>query len=244
MMAPIALTNAMIYVDNHDFTGDANQVMLDCTAAPLEFTRFRSGGWKEYVGGLKDTKFTEKGWWQVAATNDSVDADLFADLGVGNLVTTVGPAETEGQVAYLFQQSKISYNEFGKVGELAPFTLNSVGSGGVGVVRGTLVKAMGAVSATGALGTGLQLGAVSSTQKVYASFHVFGAPGTTITVLVQSATANTFAGATTRATIGPLTTAGGTWVTPVAGAITDTWWRLNVSAVTGTFTVAGAIAIQ
>ena len=243
-MAPIAITNAFVYIDNHDFTGDANQLALDCTAASLERTNFRSSGWKEFNAGLKDTKFALKGWWAVAATNDSVDADLFADLGVGNLAATVGDIETEGQPAWLFQLSKLAYQEFGKVGELAPFSLDGVQSNGVGVTRGQLVKALGTVSATGALGSGLQLGAVSSTQKVYATFHVFGAPGTTITVQVQSATANTFAGATTRATIGPLTTAGGVWVTPVAGPITDTWWRFNVSAITGTFTVAGAIAIQ
>lgn len=243
-MAPLVLTNAFIYVDNHDFTGDSNEVSLDCTAAALDGTTFRSGGWKAPAGGLKDTKFGVKGWWAVAALNDSVDADLFTDLGVSSLATTVGAVETEGQPCWLFQQTKISYQEFGKVGELAPFQLSSVNTNSLGVVRGQLVKALGTVSATGALGTGLQLGAVGATQKMYATFHVTGAPGTSITVQIQSATANTFVGATTRATIGPLTTAGGTWVTPVAGAITDTWWRFNVSAITGTFTVAGAIAIQ
>lgn len=243
-MSVVALTNAFCYIDNHDFTGDANEITLGCSANKLDGTNFRSAGWRVPVGGLKDTKLDVKGWWQVAATNDSVDADLFTDLGVTNLAATVAAVETETSPAWMFQLEKGDYSEFGKVGDLAPFAVSAMATNSVGVLRGQLAKALGTVSATGALGSGCQLGAVSSTQKLYATFHITGAPGTTITVLVQSATANTFVGATTRATIGPLTAAGGTWLTPVAGPVTDTWWRFNVSAITGTFTVAGALAIQ
>jgi hypothetical protein len=33
-------------------------------------------------------------------------------------------------------------------------------------------------------------------------------------------------------------------MTRLAGPFTDAYWRLNVSAITGTFSVAGAIAVQ
>jgi len=242
-VAPIALTNAFCYVDNHDFTGDSNALMLNVTAAQLEKTTFRSGGWKEFLAGLKDVKFDLKGLWQ-SATLDSADTDIFPDLGVSGLVNTVADTETETLPAYLWQEAKLSFQYFGKVGDVAPFSVSSAATNNLGIVRGQLAKAMGTVSATGALGSGLNLGAISATQKLYASFHIFGTPGTTVTVVIESATANTFAGATTRATIGPLTTAGGVWLTPVAGAQTDTWWRYRVSAITGTFTVAGALAVQ
>src|SRR6266545_2313541 len=187
--------------------------MLTCDAAQLDASVFRGAGWKAFAGGLKDTKFDLKGWWQ-ASTPDSADSDLFPDLGTGSLAATVAAAETEAGPAWMWQLAKLNVQMFGKIGDLAP------------------------------LGSGCNLGAVSATLKLYATFHVFGTPGTTITVVIESAAASNFAGATTRATIGPLTTAGGTWLTPVAGAVTDTWWRLRVTAITGTFTVAGAIGIQ
>jgi len=243
VVSVLALTNAYCYIDNHDFTGDANDLMLTCDAAQLDASVFRGAGWKAFAGGLKDTKFDLKGWWQ-ASTPDSADSDLFPDLGTGSLAATVAAAETEAGPAWMWQLAKLNVQMFGKIGDLAPFAAGAVTTNNVGVIRGQLGKAMGTVSATGALGSGCNLGAVSATQKLYATFHVFGTPGTTITVVIESAAASNFAGATTRATIGPLTTAGGTWLTPVAGAVTDTWWRLRVTAITGTFTVAGAIGIQ
>src|SRR6266545_1939645 len=125
--------------------------MLTCDAAQLDASVFRGAGWKAFAGGLKDTKFDLKGWWQ-ASTPDSADSDLFPDLGTGSLAATVAAAETEAGPAWMWQ----------------------------------LAKAMGTVSATGALGSGCNLGAVSATQKLYATFHVFGTPGTTITVVIES----------------------------------------------------------
>lgn len=243
-MAPQALVNAFVYCDDHDFTGDSNQSMLQCDGVPLEGTNFRSAGWREYPKlGLKTTQYDVQGFWQSAAA-DSVDSDSFPDLAVVNRVFTVADVETAGQPAYLFQAGKSKYQLFGQLGALAPFSLHSAGTDPFGVVRGLLGAARQSVSATGALGSGLNLGAVSATQFVYASFHVFPVVGTTITVVVESAAASNFAGATTRATIGPLTTVGGVWLPRVAGAISDTWWRFRVTAITGTFTVAGAIAVQ
>lgn len=241
-MAALALTDAFVYVAGHDFTGDSNQLALNMDAAALPVTTFRSGGWDEVVGGLKTQTLDLSGYWQ-SAVSDSVDSESFSDLATANRVHTIGPTETEGDVAYLFRAGKFHYEPFGgTIGDVAGFTLNSSGTDGYGVVRGQLAKAKGTVSATGALGTGLQLGAVGASEHLYASFHVFSA-GTTITVVVESDDNSGFTTATTQATIGPITATGGTWAARVAGAITDTYYRLRVTAITGTFSVAGAIAI-
>ena len=48
-----------------------------------------------------------------------------------------------------------------------------------------------------------------------------------------------------RATIGPVTARGATWLARVAGPfVAETHWRLNISAITGTFQVAGWIAVD
>lgn len=241
-MAPVALTNAFIYADSHDFTGDSNTLSLNCEGNANDRTNFRSNGWREYGMGVKTSSLSVAGFWQSGA--DTVDEWSFTNFGSAGRVTTIADVETEGQPAYMLQAMNHSYSLLGSHGDDAPFSLQGGCSDGLGVVRGQLAKEMGTVSGAGATGTGLNLGAVSSTQFLYATFHIFGTPGTTITGVVESDDADTFGTATTRITFGPYTTAGGRWGTRVAGSITDTWYRLRITAVTGTFTVACAIAVQ
>lgn len=241
-MAPIALINAGILVGGHDFTAESNKIMLSGDFNELEATTFGSRGWRERKAGLRDVKAAAEGLWQSAAT-DAVDPEAFGSLGVMDRVMTVYPDEVETEIAYLTQFGLFSYQLDGQLGELLPFTLGLSGSNKQGLVRGRLAKAPGAVNATGALGSPVQLAAAGASQFLYVSFHVLGTPGTTITVKVQSDTASNFPSATDVATIGPLTAAGGRWMTRVAGPLTDTWFRFNVSAITGSFTVAGAIGV-
>jgi len=241
-MAPVALTNAYIYIGGHDFTGDSNMLGLNCEGNANNKTNFRSGGWHEYNMGVKSSDLNVAGFWGSAAT-DAVDPEAWGNFGAGQ-VTTLADVETEGMPAYMLQAMSHNYQFFGSHGENAPFSLQGSCSDGLGVIRGSLTKAMGAVAATGATGTALNLGAVGASQFLYATFHVFGTPGTTITGVVESDDANTFATATTRITFGPYTTAGGRWGIRVPGSVTDTWYRLRITAVTGSFTIACAIAIQ
>lgn len=240
-MSELALIDAFAYVAGHDFTTDTNQLQLSGQAAQLDATTFGSQGWMENAYGLKSYDFNMQGFWQSAAA-DSVDDESFGDLNVSR-VHTFGPNEVETNPAYIFNAAKSNYKLLdGGVGALAGFTLASVGQDAFGVVRGQLAKAKGAMNATGLLGSGVNLGAVPAGQYLYATLHIFTA-GTTATVQVQSATSGAFAGPTLRGTIGPVTARGGTWLTRVAGPITDTWFRFNVSAITGAFVAAGAIAI-
>lgn len=240
-MAEIALTNAFCYVGNVDFTTETNTATLNHEVATLDATTFGSDGWTESASGLKSVSLAYSGFWR-----NLIDwAYLDIDAGTSR-VCTVGPDEVEGLtgVAYMFQARNSQYNIGGQVGELMPFSVTASGSNSVGVVRGRVAKTTGTVSGTGALGTALNLGAVSSTKSLYATLHLTGTAGTTITVQVQSDDNSGFTTPTTVATLGPLTAIGGTWMTPVPGALTDTWYRFNVSSITGTFTVAGAIGIQ
>lgn len=240
-MATFALLNAFVYAGSHDFTGDANKLDAKFDGAAVDTTTFRSSGWSESKMGLKSSEIMVAGLWQ--AGSDTVDPESFGNLGTSQ-VTTIGEVETAGQACFMLQQMPLSYEMLGQLGDATPFTLSGKGTDGVGPVRGQLAKAMGTVSATGALGSGLQLGAVGAAQYLYATLHLFGTAGTTITVLLESDDNAGFSSATTRATLGPYTTVGGRWMTRVAGAITDDYYRFRVSAITGTFTVAGAIGIQ
>lgn len=244
-MGTEALLNATTFVGGFDFTGTMNQLSLSGDMEELDSTAFGSVA-RSRTAGLQDVAGQLVGFWDSGA--GQVDPEVYATIGVANQVVTHTPHGTAGQVAYMYEAKEFSYNLFGEVGQLAPYTLTLAGSSGnthPGLIRGQLAAAKGDVSATGALGSALNLGAVDAGEYLYLGFHVFTA-GTTISVKVES---DDNAGFTTPsdvagATIGPLTTAGGTWMTRVAGPITDTYFRLNVTAITGTFNVAGVIGIK
>jgi hypothetical protein len=242
-MAILTLTDSFCYAGGYDFTTDINNAVMTTEAAQLDVTTFGSGGWNESVGGLKSVAFNYSGFWQVDGSGDqAVDNQAFPMLATSQPYT-FGPVETEGQVAYIFNAMKTQYTLGGSVGEVMPFSLSATGTDGQGAVRARLAKAKGSVSAAGGtLGTGLNLGA-TSTQYIYAAFHVFEA-GTDITVRLQSDDNSDFTTATTLATSPSLTASGGTWFTRIAGPITDSWYRFNVSSITGTFVVGGAIGRQ
>lgn len=240
-MSAQALLNVTSYVDNHDFTGDSNVAQLAIDAVQLDASTFRSGGWMENAYGAKNAQFNLQGFWQ-SALADAVDPELWAGLGTVDRVHTIAPDEIATGVAYMLRAGENSYQLLdGGYGQLAKFTVAAQVSNGP-AVRGQLAKIKGAASATGPLGSGVNLGAVASGQYLYAAFHVFTV-GTTITVQVQSDDNSGFTTPTVVGTIGPLTLRGGYWMTRVAGPLTDTWYRFNVSAVTGAHVVAGAIGI-
>jgi hypothetical protein len=240
MPGPFALLNADLYVAGHDFTGDTNNGMLNLTAVSLDASTFGSNGWMENAYGLRTVQFQHSGFWQ-SALSDSVDDESFGDIAVPRAHTwSLTGVETEP--AWMFNAAKSNYQLGGTVGPLAPFSLTSTATDKFGAIRGQMAKAKGAMTATGALGSVVQLGAVGAAQYLYATFHVFTA-GTTATIQVQSDDNAGMTTPTTVATIGPLTTRGGTFMTRVAGPITDTFYRFNVSAITGAFVAAGAIGI-
>ena len=241
-MAEFAWTDAFLHCAGYDFTVDTNSIQATMDGAVLDATTFNSGGWTEVAGGLKTMGLNYSGFWQAASTGDQApDNQAFPMLSTSQ-VYTFGPVESENGRCYMAQGMKSQYSLGGNVGELAPFSLTANGTSGEGLIRGRLAKSKGTVSATGQLGTALNLGsAASSAITYYAAFHIFGTPGTSITVQVQSDDNSGFTSATTIGTLGPLTASGGTWMTPVPGPISDDWFRFNVSSITGTFTVAAAI---
>lgn len=234
-MAVLALTDATVWVGGYDLSSDLNSVTLNATADELDATTF-GGTYRTRVGGLRSVELSHQGFVQYA----DPDSTLFADLAAER-VFTVTPTGDDGEVAYIFKAVRTAYTPLsGAVGDLAGFQGTAMGSDGVGMPRGRLLKAKGAVS--GAVsGTARQLGAVSATQKVYTTIHVFTA-GTTADVIVESDDGSGFATGTTRSTT-TVTAAGATWVAPVSGAITDDWWRVRFANVTGSFSLAVAVAI-
>lgn len=247
MTGSYAALHHTTYADDFDLTGYLNATSLNIDVDALDDTRFRPDlVARSRKAGLEDVQAGATVLWE--AGSGTVDPQIFTNI-TGRKVMTMTPAATEGERAYFFQARDFSYTPGAQIGELLKAEWAAQGTKGsgtlsVGAVAGYLGKAKGTVSATGALGTAKQMGAVGATQFLYAPFHIFGTPGTTITVVLESDDNAGFSSATTRATIGPLTTAGGTWASRVAGPITDDYYRFRVTSITGTFTVAGAFGIK
>lgn len=239
-MGIFVLTDAVTWLHDLDLTGYSNKISVKPSVTVKDSTVFGLGGWRRHAGGLKAFDLASAGLWDAP-----VDAAGFTALGVSDRVVTMSAPGSEGSVAYFGQAGTFAYEAFDAVGELIPYTLDVKGTNTAGLVRGRVARARGSVAATGPLGSAVNAGAGGAGKWLYAALHIFGTPGTTITVQVQSDDAQAFASPTTRATIGTLTAAGGVFMTRVdAAAITDAWWRFNVSAITGTFDVAGSIGIQ
>lgn len=241
-MASFMLQDVTTWVAGYDFTSDLNQLSINASVDDLDNTVFGLGGFRRRTGGLRSVEASYSGFWQSAAI-DAVDPQAFSQLGTADQVVTIANDDAEGSTAFMFQGGKFSYNMFGQIGEVTPFDLDMMGTNGVGLVRGAVTKAKANVTTTGATGTAWNGGNVGAAQYLYATFHVFGTPGTTITAVVESDDNAGFTTATTRITFGPITTAGGTWGTRVAGPLTETHYRLRVTAITGTFSIAAAIGI-
>lgn len=241
-MSTLALVDATTWIHGYDMTTDLNSVSLAAEVEDQENTTFGSGGFRSRVGGLRSVSADLSGYWQ-SALGPAIDSEAWSNLAQRDRVVTMAHDDAEGVPAYFFQAGEFSYEAFGAIGDVTPFSVNMLGTNGYGLIRGQVAKAKATVNATGATGSVVNLGQVGADQFLYATLHVFGTPGTTITVQVQSDDAVGFPSSTNRITLGPITTAGGTWATRLAGPITDTHYRFNISAITGSFSIAGAIGI-
>lgn len=239
------LKNVRSWVGGYDMTTDLHQVGLDLSRDEQDDTRFQppgSGGARARLAGLEDVTATYGGYFGGTATG--ADKNNF-DAWTGGLEEpwTLSPDGLEGSPAYVMRGGRFKYSVGDQVGNNHKTTTTVMGTNGeTAVVRGLVTKTQGTVSATGATGTAMQIGAVAAGQYLYAVLHVFSV-GTTITAVIESDNASNFPSAVTQLTFGPITAIGGTMLR-VAGPITDDWVRLRVSAITGTFSIAAVAAVK
>jgi hypothetical protein len=156
-----------------------------------------------------------------------------------------GAPNTFGNRGYLVVGNQFNYNLGGTHGELQQFALGTKLGTTYALTRQRLMAAKAAVSGT-TTGTGLQLGALSATQRMVISYHVFLITGTgSWTLTIESDDNSGFTSATVRATATVVSDADdpATEVLTVAGAVTDDWWRAVLTETSGTSTVTYAVSM-
>lgn len=239
-MAVQVLQDCKLLVAGYDLSGKMNALALDYSAELQDKTTFGDTT-RSRLGGLKSVTAQHNGYWDGTGLDDI----LFNRIGLAGEVMTIAPAAlTAGNRAFTFKSTLGEYAPGGAVGEMFAFSV--AGESADSLVRGTVLF-NNTVTATGS-GAGQNLGAVSSTQKLYAALHVLAASGTTpsLTVRVQSDSDNTFATPINQITFTAATAIGAQWATPVNGAITDAFWRVDytVSGTTPSFQFVVIIGIQ
>lgn len=238
-MANFAMTDCVAWVHNHDFTADSNKLTLKAEVDDLDKTVF-GNTYRQRIGGLKEVTANLEGFWQ-SDTSDAVDPVMFGSVGGSDRMVTLAPTSAEESPAFFFQGGVFSYELGDEVGKLIPFACDVMGTNRTGLVRGQIAASPGTVSATGDFGTPLDLGAAAD--AVYAVLHVFSV-GTTITIKVETDSVDTFDDDPTDVGTFPAITAVGSYLLTVSGAVATDFYRFNVTANTGSFSLAGAIGVR
>jgi len=204
-MAKFVFNDGKVFSGGYDLSSHITSVNLDITAEELDATTINSGGFKSKLGGIKDSTLQLDGFYEAGANKP--DALLGASVGNELLVTTV-PDAGVGNTAYFMKSRLFSYQMFGAVGEIAPFSISKSQSSDV-VVQGK-VQIDGALTASGN-SPGVQLGAVGATEKCFVGIHCYGVSGTstpTITFKLQSDDNASFTSPTDRITFTGITAIG------------------------------------
>lgn len=236
-MADQVLINIPIWVGGYDFTPDVNELSLDAEAEVKEKTNFASGGWQEYVAGLKMVKAGVKGFLDTSVTEPALQAyqgvagvPLSAVVGSG--AGNVGAVA--GDTAHFSRFTVLTFAMGGKVGDVAPISGDLQSTGPTPFVVGKVLSPITALAVGTTNGTAVQAGAISSVQVGYAAAHFTAQAGTSpaLALKIQSAPLSNFASPTDRITFTSVTSTPSYQTGQVAGAITDTWWRI-VGTITG-----------
>ena len=218
------LKNCRCWLNGYDMSGDLSQMALTSTPKNPELNLFGPSSSVRRMAGLWNTVADHQGLWDTAETG-GLDKTLYDEIGVSEGVMSVAPLTgAAGETAFTFVSTVGQYNPGGRHGDLFGFSVHAEGGN---LIRGT-VMVNGNLTATGQ-GTARKLGPVAEGQQLYAAMHVLSASGTnpTLVMAVQSATTEAFGTPTERLALPQVIAPGGWWATPVAGPITDEWWRVS-----------------
>jgi hypothetical protein len=224
-----------MFIGGLDLSCFSNSIELTLETDSVESTTFCSGGAREYKQGLKRWESHATGYGDFAAagvtTSPLVPGEVIIPANIGSQFNcTWAYVGTEGSACYLSDGVLCDITPVGgavgEMGMMAAALYPADRSVGHRMVRG-LLEANRTVSSSSNTTGASTLGAVSSTQTLYASLHVFQLTGTspTLDVVVQSDTTG-FGSPTDQITFTQATTRSGQYGSK-AGPVTDTFWRVK-----------------
>ena len=225
-MSKSVLLDCRLFAVGADLSGHSNKIELSAEVEDKDSTNYRSGGWKEVLGGLGSAELAGEGQWE-AGDPGLVDDASWSQLG-GVGPWSVGPDDSAaGDLAYFMKAMRADYKLGEAVGEVAPWAGTAKSSWPL--VRGLFAHPPGLARTATGDGTAQELGALASGQQLYAALHVLSVAGTsspTITVEIESDTEQAFGDTPeTRLSFTGATAAGGQILRTGMGPHADTWYR-------------------
>lgn len=228
-MAGQVLKSTGIWMDGYNLSGQSRGLALDYGAELKDATTFGQTTRINFPGP-KHSRIEVRGLWDASGTNGAPERPIFDNIQTEGTIFSVAAVDTEGTPAYTMQAAQARYQMGAQFGELFEFSAGAETSAAPGLVRGQLIFKQSGLSSSGN-GTKFQVGAVAAGQKMYAALHVLNAGTGTFDGILQSDANSSAGGESTRITFSQASAVSSQWGS-VAGAITDTWWRLN-------YTIAG-----
>jgi hypothetical protein len=239
-MAGQVLKTTGIWMDGYDLSGQLRGVNLQRTAELKDATTFGNST-RIMFPTVKNSRFSVEGLWSAAGTDGAPEKPIFTNIGLEGSIVSIAPVRTEGTPAFTFQVAQGTYTFGGQFGDIMPFSMGGDVSTAPGLVRGQLIFDKSALSSSGN-GTKFQVGAVAAGQRMYAALHVINAGTGTFDGILQSDADSSAGSESTRITFTQATGVSSQW-SSVAGAVTDTWWRLNYTIAGGAPSFTAALII-
>lgn len=236
----IQVSKAKVYQNEFELSGDITNLKFDASQEAVDVTSISpSTTTRTFNAGLITAAISAEGYLNMG----DHEAELYTATASGHVISVYPNAATANLVGYGLRGARSQLIYRGEIGQLMRFTYDAF------CTTQPLVKLNsmeGAVTKTSTgNGTDYSLGAVSATQAVYCFLHVTSVSGTdtpTLTVKVQSsADGSSWDDVISMTAV----TAVGAEVKSVAGANTDTHWRViwTISGTTPSFSFIAGVGI-
>jgi hypothetical protein len=230
-MAVEVLTNCGAYLGASRIADKTNSAVVRHEAAMLTSDTFGFATARKapglLSGGINLKGYCDPSTYDIETT--VFNAAPYMGPNALSIPLTVLQKDEDFGVGYAINAKLSQFETLGAQGQLIPYTLNSEIGAGAASQKNTLIRGnnlvYGSKTVTGS-GTARQLGAVLSTQRLYAALHVYSFVGTSLTMRLQSDNGVGMGTPVAQITFGALAAAGSEWA-EVAGPITDDWWRAD-----------------
>jgi len=226
-MAKEVIRNASLFLHSTQLASNTNAIEFSASAEKVVSTNFASSGWEESLQGIRTTELSCDLMLESAIEPETTLSALVENAtDVPFSVTKTYPPATE-DVCW-FSTVVALYITFKAV--LGDLWRGSMKFGNrATAVRGFVVEYNADRTATG-VSASCTMPAAASTDRVWIAVHVTAASGTlpTLDLVLESDALDTYGSPTTRITV-PQFTAVGSYITYLAGAVTDTEYRISAT---------------
>lgn len=227
------LTDVGVFVGGFDLTDGASSIDMGGTCAMNEKTSFGSKKYQEFLPGLQTHNAEIGGYADYGSVTAVSNAFPMSTVGAQQVVTAlpnVSGTHTAGDPAHFTRALRSAFRSpQGAIGDVAAYAMALQSD--APMIDGKLLFPKASVGSS-STGTVVAMTGPTASQYLYAALHVFDITGTspTLDVKIQSAALVGFGSPTDRVTFTQATGSSDNtsqWATPVAGAITDGFWRVS-----------------